>query len=118
MEGTCSYKDCKIYKKLKLKSPDECPNYVESWWAEDGKDPKLIRDCLPKRLLLMMQDFHERMIGMQSDIEKMRNEAIWSQAASIVKNNVDIQKFVEARSEIINKLKDAESIELLEEQNN
>ena len=45
---------------------DKCPNELESWWQPaDELQPKLVKDCAPKRMLLMMQQLYNRMDGVQ-----------------------------------------------------
>lgn len=69
MEGTCS-KDCPLWKKYK----EKCPNYIEAWWKPDnGNEPKLIKDCAPKRTFLMIQELHNRLISLQQAQEQQRN---------------------------------------------
>ena len=115
MEGTCDYKDCVIFKKLKLKRPEECPNHIESWWTEANKEPKIIKDCSPIRTSLAMQDLSNRLVAIQKDIEKMRNETIWVQAVAEVlgkSSGIDLGKFVESRQRMLQ----IESLEEIEKE--
>lgn len=74
MEDTCNFKECLFAKKLKLKKPDECFNYIESWWKPDnGKENKLLKDCSNRRLFIMVQDLYNRLGGVQSSQEQMRD---------------------------------------------
>jgi len=69
MEDTCN-KECPLWKKYK----DKCPNYVESWWqSNDGGEPKLVKDCAPKRTFLMIQELNNRLVGLQQAQEQQRN---------------------------------------------
>lgn len=46
---------------------DKCPNEIETWWqpAEGSGQPKLVKDCAPKRMMLMIQQLYNRMEGVQ-----------------------------------------------------
>jgi len=69
MEGTCD-KNCPLWKKYK----EKCPNYIESWWKpENKKEPILIKDCAPKRTFIMIQELHNRFIGVEKSQEEQRN---------------------------------------------
>lgn len=47
---------------------------MESWWQENGQgQPKIIKDCAPKRLLLQQQTEVNRIFALQQSIEEMRN---------------------------------------------
>lgn len=75
MENTCDYENCKFAKNL-FDSPEECFNYIQSWWTpSDGGQPVLIKDCIPKRQFLMIQDLHNRLAGVQKSQEEQRNES-------------------------------------------
>jgi hypothetical protein len=68
-------KECPVAKKFKIKKVNECPNYIEGWWTPEGKDkPKIVHDCVNKRILLMIQDLYGRLIGVQKSQEHMRNK--------------------------------------------
>ena len=75
MKDTCIFKDCPIAKRLKVKKPEECFNFIEGWWTPQGKkEPTIIKDCSPKRNFLMIQDLFNRLIGLQQSQDQMRNE--------------------------------------------
>lgn len=63
MENTHCGDECP-YKQMGFK---KCPNELESWWesSEKGSAPKLVKDCAPKRMLIMMQQLYNRMDGVQ-----------------------------------------------------
>ncbi len=77
MENTCNYPDCGFAKFHKFKKPDQCPNYLENWFRTNapGADqtPKLVRDCAPRRTLIMIQELYNRDIGVQQALEQQRN---------------------------------------------
>lgn len=102
MENTCDYKKCKLFDLLGG-DPEQCPNYQESWWALDKDKPKLIKDCAPKRTFLMIQDLHNRLIGVQKAQEEQRNENVWVQiVAEILGKNsgINLENFVEKRQQL------------------
>ena len=70
MDGTCKKEKCPFYKE----HGKNCPFYIETWWQEgnNGKT-SLVQDCAPIRSMLMQQNFHNRMIGMQQSVESQRN---------------------------------------------
>lgn len=71
MEGTCKKEKCPFYKE----HGKDCPFYVETWWqeGENGKTA-LVEDCAPIRAMVMQQDFHNRMVGIQQAVESQRNK--------------------------------------------
>ena len=47
MKDTCIFKDCPIAKRLKVKKPEECFNFIEGWWTPQGKkEPTIIKDLI------------------------------------------------------------------------
>jgi len=82
MENTCDFENCEFAKKL-FDKKEECFNYIESWWVPaKGEKPVLICDCTAKRMFLMIQDLHNRLIGVQQSQEEQRNES------NTMKNNM------------------------------
>ncbi len=105
MQDTCKSKDCAVYKKLKLKSPEQCPNYILSTWTNDKEEIKLTKDCIPVKISLMQAEFHNRLIAIQKALEQLRNETVWTQVVAEVlgKNSgVDLAGFVEERQRLMN----------------
>ncbi len=105
MENTCNYKECKLFDLLGG-SPEQCPNYMESWWrpSNDNK-PILVRDCAPRRTLLMIQDLSNRLVGVQKSQEEQRDESTWVQVVAEVlgKNSgVNLNAFVKERQRLQN----------------
>ena len=103
MEPTCDYPNCEFAKQL-FDKPEQCPFFIESWWQEEGKNkPVLIKDCSSKRTFLMIQDLHNRLIGVQKAQEQQRNENVWVQVVAKVlgKNSgIDLEAFVEKRQQL------------------
>lgn len=123
MEGTCDPKNCKLFDLLGG-TPEQCPNFIETWWqptAISGESiPKKVNDCAPKRSLLMIQELHGRLIGIQQTQEQARNEAVWVQVfAELIGKNlgVDLGKFVEERERLV-KIQNIKKAVLIEERNN
>jgi len=77
MRDTCDPKKCAFLRKvLKEKNPAGCPNYIESFWTKTGESqPILVKDCAPRRTVLMCQELVNSNIGLQQANEKMRNKA-------------------------------------------
>jgi len=77
MQDTCNPKKCVFLKKvLKERNPEGCPNYIESLWTKLGESqPIVVRDCAPKRTVLICQDLINSNLGMQQAHEQMRNRS-------------------------------------------
>jgi len=92
MEDTCEFKNCKRHDLLGGE-PSQCPQYIESWWTPEGDGkPILVKDCSTKRLFLMVQELHNRLIGVQKSNEQNRNAMIqFAQAISKAKDVVSIE---------------------------
>lgn len=75
MECTSCGENCPFVKAKLCSSEKDCPNYLESWWQENGQgQPKVIKDCAPKRLLLQQQTEVNRIFALQQAIEEMRSK--------------------------------------------
>ena len=104
MQDTCK-QNCKIYKKLKLKSIEECPNHIKNIWTNDKDETILTNDCAPVRTCLMFTELYKRLIGIQKTQEQLRNETTWMQVVAKIlgKNSgVDLAQFVEERQRLQN----------------
>jgi hypothetical protein len=115
MEETCKSEGCGM---AELFGKKKCPNYIETWWTPQevggNNKPILVCDCAPKRTLLMIQDLHNRMIGVEQSQEELRNETVWTEVVATVlgKNiGIDLQKFVEERQRLRRVLQLKESVE-------
>lgn len=77
MRDTCEPKECHLLRKvLKEKNPKGCPNYIETWWqSAEGGNPILVKDCCPRRMILMSQEIVNGSLRLQQANEKMRNKA-------------------------------------------
>ena len=73
MTDTCKFSTCVIAKRLKIKVVEECPNHVSTWWNQKDEKPVLISDCAPQRTMFMIQDLHNRLIGVQQSQEQQRD---------------------------------------------
>lgn len=63
MKDTCNPENCAFGKEY---GQEKCPNFVECWWQQDGMDkPILVKDCAPHRILMMLQEMHNRVLGVQ-----------------------------------------------------
>ena len=121
MKGTCEPIDPHTGESVcgmaDLFGVKKCPNYIETWWTSQKvggeSQPILVCDCAPKRILLMIQDLHNRLIGVEKSQEELRNETVWTEVvASVIGKNIgiDLQKFVEERQRLNNvlRLKDSQ----------
>jgi len=73
MNNTCTDK-CAWYKKYK--QGERCPFYVETVWNPNNGDgrPTVVKDCAPKRSVLLQMEAHNQMIGLQAASEQERNK--------------------------------------------
>lgn len=74
MEETCKPENCIIHSYLGGK-PEQCPNFQETWWEPEKGQPVLLKDCAPRRTMLMIQELYNRQIGLQKAQEQQRNES-------------------------------------------
>lgn len=66
--------ECSFVKSGFCKTDRECPFYVETWWQLEGNpNPKLIKDCFPKKFALEQNNLLHRFLCMQSVVEDVRN---------------------------------------------
>jgi hypothetical protein len=75
MQSTSCECECPFVKQGFCKNEKECPNYVESWWIEgNSNEPKMIKDCSPKRMLLQQQLLQARIEQMTESLQKTTQE--------------------------------------------
>ncbi|MES2409031.1 MAG: hypothetical protein V4509_01880 [Patescibacteria group bacterium] len=54
---------------------EQCPNYIETLWHQkDESQPVIIKDCAPKRSLLMVQELYNRTFALQQQINQSETE--------------------------------------------
>ena len=76
MESTACGDECPFVKSKFCSNCKECPNYLESWWTQQGETtPKLVKDCAPKRMLLQQQYMQLRLEQLQAAIDTQRAES-------------------------------------------
>ena len=76
MRDTCCEGKCAYLKSGMVDEVEQCPNYLETMWSKEGDaQPLLVRDCCPKRQLIMMQDVHNRVFAVQKSQTEQRNAA-------------------------------------------
>ncbi len=74
MENSNCGDECAFVKSGFCKCDRECPFYVETWWQLEGKpDPKLVKDCFPKKFALEQNHLLHRQLCLQSVVEDVRN---------------------------------------------
>lgn len=77
MDNTSCEEKCPWVKSGFCSKVEECPNHVESWWTEGQTgQQKLVRDCVPKRLMIQMATLQSRFEGVQAASEQARNETL------------------------------------------
>lgn len=93
MTDTCDFAKCKFAKRLRLKSFDECPNYLRTYWTKYGEvEPKKINDCSPKRMLMMVQQISSRLLAIEKSQETQRKTITpLFDAIEEVKNNSQLR---------------------------
>ena len=54
----------------------ECPNYCETWWQEGQTgQPKLVKDCVPKRLMIQLARLERKFENVQVANNDMQRQA-------------------------------------------
>jgi len=67
IQDTAQCEDC----AFKVKDGKKCPNYIETIWQEEGNpQPRIIKDCAPKRTLLMLQELYNRTFALQKQVSQ------------------------------------------------
>lgn len=55
----------------------ECPNYIETIWNEiDNPEPRIVRDCAPRRSLLLLQELLNKSFAVQAQASQMEGEVV------------------------------------------
>lgn len=88
MEDTHCGENCP-YKKMGF---EKCPNEMETWWQpSEGGEPKLVKDCAPKRTVLMLQQLTNRVFGLQKQQVECSNHAqgVVNEIKKIYQNTVE-----------------------------
>lgn len=76
MENTSCGNECPFYKQGFCNSEKECPNYIEMWWEEgQTQTKKLVKDCSPKRQLIINMQLQNQILCLQQALTEMRNES-------------------------------------------
>ena len=71
MEETC-FKDCPLWKQF----GKECPNFIESGWKDEKTGQvKIVKDCAPRRTMLMLQELFNRIVSLEKASNQARNSA-------------------------------------------
>lgn len=75
MDHTSCGNECPLVKSGVCKTEKECCNYVENWWIPNSKEkPVIIKDCAPKRLLMMQQDQVNYTLNLQQSVNELKEE--------------------------------------------
>lgn len=74
MEHSNCGDQCAFVKSGFCKCDKECPFYTETWWQQTGNpEPKMLKDCFPKRMTLEQNGLLHRHLALQSVVEDVRN---------------------------------------------
>jgi len=73
VNDTCHFETCSFAKSL-FDRAEECFNFKETWWKPKEGSPICIRDCVPTRTMIMVQEMYNQMIGLQQSVEQSRNQ--------------------------------------------
>lgn len=74
MDCTNCGNECAFVKSGFCQTDKGCPFYLESWWHLEGaQDPKLIKDCFPKKFGVEQNHLLHRFLGLQKAVEQLRN---------------------------------------------
>lgn len=95
MENTNCGENCPFVVNGTCKTDLHCCNYIESWWTEkEGGKPKLVKDCAPKRTLLMQQDQANYTLNLQQNIDSLKKEVnnLNQMLTSIIMQSIEYQK--------------------------
>lgn len=69
MKNTCD-EECPMWKA----HGEHCPNYMVNYYRENDSSQELrVKDCAPKRLLLMLFDLNNLLLGLQKTSNEERN---------------------------------------------
>ena len=70
MEATCRM-SCPFWKKYK----ENCPHFIETTWMphDESQPPKIIRDCAPKRSVLLQLELHSKLESLIKTSNQERN---------------------------------------------
>ncbi len=74
MQNTCIPESCKLYSLLGPPA-EQCPNYVETSWRNDKGEILTLKDCSPRRIIVMLQTLSNNSVGLQKSIEESREES-------------------------------------------
>jgi hypothetical protein len=74
MKDTCDSENCGWLKFIGGRAED-CPNFVLTvWHSEEDKETKSVRDCAPRRTLLVVMDMLSSNIATRQSNEELRNK--------------------------------------------
>jgi len=69
MQNTCFPELCKLYTLLGA-PVEQCPNYIETHWKNEKGELIVVKDCSPRRIIMMLQTLSTNSIGIQRAIEE------------------------------------------------
>jgi hypothetical protein len=74
VENTNCGENCAFVKSGFCKCDKECPFYTETWWQCEGiPQPKIVKDCSPKKMIMEQNGLLHRQLCLQGVVEDVRN---------------------------------------------
>lgn len=52
----------------------KCPNKISTPWQNEKGEVTMVQDCAPKRTMIMVQQLHNTLLGVQKSQDEMRNK--------------------------------------------
>jgi hypothetical protein len=93
MESTSCGEECAFVRSGLCNHEKKCPNYIETWWVTGEKqEPRMIKDCSPKRIILQQQLLQTRVEQLTEALLSSRNE--YNQLSNYLKTLVEMSKAV------------------------
>lgn len=93
MKSTLCGNECPFVKQGFCSNCKECPNYIETWWQQEGSEqPVKLEDCSPKRMILQQQLMQSRFEMTTQALVQSRNE--YNQLAASFKTLIEMAKAI------------------------
>jgi hypothetical protein len=91
-ENTCN-KRCPFWTRYGR----HCPNYVEGEWKSREGEKYPVKDCAPKRSMILTQQMYEHIIGVRRDYNQFRNAS--TEVLKLAAQTVGVELIVEGEIE-------------------
>lgn len=90
--------NCPFVKANLCSKVEECPNYCENIWRNgQTQEVKIVKDCAPKRQLMMQQQQTTSIQWLQQSVESLRNrqEALEGVLNALISESRTVIKAIE-----------------------